>query len=124
MIEEIAIERVRLFCVDGHWQQEIDYDVVRYADPGGGEWEFFSVDGSPVMSPYTQDGRPFCPVCRRGTAAKLVSRRLVPVPRGPGAHPFEERPDRTGAPLLEARFAPEFATGSAPDGPTGVNPGS
>jgi len=82
MIDEIAVERVRLFCPEDHWQQEVDVDVVRYADPDGGQWEYFSVDGEPVMSPYTPDGRPLCPVCGRTTAARLLSRRVVPVPDG------------------------------------------
>lgn len=81
MIDEVAVERVRLFCPEEHWQQELDVDVVRYADPDGGEWEYFSVDGEPVMSPYTPDGRPLCPVCGRVTAATLLNRRLVPEPR-------------------------------------------
>ena len=67
MIDEIAVERVRLFCPEDHWQQEVDVDVVRYADPDGGLWEYFSIDGDPVMSPYTPDGRPLCPVCGRTT---------------------------------------------------------
>jgi len=25
-------------------------------------WEYFSINGDPVMSPYTPDGRPLCPV--------------------------------------------------------------
>ena len=29
MIDEIAVERVRLFCPEDHWQQEVDVDVVR-----------------------------------------------------------------------------------------------
>ena len=40
MIDEIAVERVRLFCPEDHWQQEVDVDVVRYADPDGGLWEY------------------------------------------------------------------------------------
>jgi hypothetical protein len=106
MIDEIAVERVRLFCPYDHWQQDVDHDVVRYADPDGGLWEFFSVNGIPVMSPYTPDGRPLCPVCRRATAAKLLSRRLVPVPAGPGTSRWEDRPERAGAPLLDARSEP------------------
>lgn len=107
VIEEIAVERVRLFCPDGHWQQDVDHDVVRYADPDGGRWEFFSVDGQPVMSPYDPDGRPLCPVCGRTTAARLLARRLVPVPSGPGAHRWEQRAERDSAPLLEGRSEPQ-----------------
>jgi len=104
MIDEIAVERVRLFCPEDHWQQEVDVDVVRYADPDGGQWEYFSVDGEPVMSPYTPDGRPLCPVCGRTTAARLLRRRLVPVPRrGQLRSRWEDRPERADAPSRQAR---------------------
>jgi hypothetical protein len=104
MIDEIAVERVRLFCPEDHWQQRVDVDVVRYADPDGGLWEYFSIDGDPVMSPYTADGRPLCPVCGRTTAARLLRRRLVPVPRrGQLRSRWENRPERAAAPLLQAR---------------------
>ena len=109
MIDEIAVERVLLFCPEDHWRQEVDVDVVRYADPDGGLWEYFSIDGDPVMSPYTPDGRPLCPVCWRMTAARLLSRRLVPVPdggrraasgwiapSGPTPRCFRPIPSRTG----------------------------
>ncbi|MDT7708524.1 MAG: hypothetical protein QOG20_4131 [Pseudonocardiales bacterium] len=103
MIDEIAIERVRLFCPDEHWEQVVDYDVVRYLDPDGGMWEFYSVNGTPTMSPYTPDGRPLCPVCGRATDAELLARRLVPVPAGKGGSRWEDRPERADAPLLDAR---------------------
>lgn len=100
MIDEIAVERVRLFCPEGHWQQDVDHDVVRYADPDGGLWEFFSVEGAPVPSPYASDGRPLCPVCGRTTAARLIARRLVPLPApgGIGGVRWEDRPERSAAP--------------------------
>ena len=118
MIDEIAVERVRLFCPEDHWQQSVDVDVVRYADPDGGLWEYFSIDGDPVMSPYTPDGRPLCPVCGRTTAARLLSRRLVPVPTaascaaggrtapsGPTPRCFRPAPSRTG-PDRQAKAGP------------------
>jgi len=56
------------------------------------------------MSPYTPDGRPLCPVCGRTTAARLLRRRLVPVPRrGQLRSRWEDRPERAAAPLLQAR---------------------
>jgi hypothetical protein len=36
MIDEVAVEPVRLFCRGGHREETVDYDVVRYADPDGG----------------------------------------------------------------------------------------
>jgi hypothetical protein len=62
------------------------------------------------MSPYTPDGRPLCPVCRRTTAARLLSRRLVPVPEsGQLRSRWKDRPERADAPLLQARSEPDRA---------------
>lgn len=118
MIDEIAVERVRLFCPEGHWQREVDVDVVRYADPDGGLWEYFSIDGDPVMSPYTPDGRPLCPVCGRTTAARLLRRRWSrcptaagcaaggrTAPSGPTRRCFRPIPSRTG-PDRQAKAGP------------------
>lgn len=118
MIDEIAVERVRIFCPESHWQQDVDYDVVRYVDPDGGEYEFYSVNGTREMSPYTPDGRPLCPVCGRATAARLLARRLVPVPTGRGGNRWEDRPERADAPLLDARSEPQQKS-SANQAPSG-----
>lgn len=118
MIDEIAVERVLLFCPEDHWQQEVDVDVVRYADPDGGLWEYFSIDGEPVLSPYTPDGRPLCPSCGRTTAARLLHRRLVPVPGGGQPRsPHEERPERA-----DAGQAGRSGEGGTPQRPPGDQP--
>jgi hypothetical protein len=110
MIDEVAVERVRLFCREGHWEETVDYDVVRYADPDGGLWEYYSVNAVPTMPPYTADGTPLCPVCRRSTVGRLVARRVVALPRqegtrgrGGGGSRWVGRPERADAPLLDAR---------------------
>ena len=53
MITDIAVERVEFRCPESHWQSVADYDVVTYADTDGAEFEFYSKDGVPTLSPYT-----------------------------------------------------------------------
>ena len=124
MIDEIAVERARRFCPEDRWQQEVDVDVVRYADPDGGVWEYFSIDGDPVMSPYTPDGRPLCPLCGRTTAARQLRRRLVLVPDGGQLRSrWEDRPERADAPLLHAHPSRTGPDRQAKAGPRSVCPG-
>lgn len=105
MIDEVAIERVRLSCPEGHWEQEVDYDVVRYGDPDGGWIEFYSVNGVPTMSPYTPGGTPLCPECGRSTVARLVARRVIALPAQERAG-APARAGREDVPLLDARSEP------------------
>jgi hypothetical protein len=105
MIDEIAVERVRLSCPAGHWEQEVDYDVVRYGDPDGGWLEHYSVNGVPAMSPYSRDGTPLCPVCGRSTVGKLVARRVVALP-AQERRSASARAERADVPLLDARSEP------------------
>ena len=105
MIDEVAVERVLLRCPEGHWEQEVDYDVVRYVDPDGGELEFYSVNGEPMMSPFDRDGAPFCPECGRPTVARLLARRVIALP-AQERRQTQGTPRRPDAPLLEARSEP------------------
>ncbi|MDT7672807.1 MAG: hypothetical protein QOD82_709, partial [Pseudonocardiales bacterium] len=82
MIIEIAVERVIFRCPESHWRSEADYDVVLYTDAVGDTWEFFSLNGTPVPSPYDVDGAPFCPVCHRAVPGRPMARRFIPVPPG------------------------------------------
>jgi hypothetical protein len=114
MIDEVAIERVRFTCPEGHWEQEVDYDVVRYFDPDGGLLDFYSVNGVPTMSPYDRDGSPLCPRCGRATVAKLVARRIIALPaqESTTAPPrAAQRAGRAEVPLLDARSEPRSDAG-------------
>jgi hypothetical protein len=84
MITDIAVEEVEFRCRESHWQDCAEYDVVFYTDAEGDTWEFYSLDGVPVMSPYTVDGAPLCPVCRRTVPGRPVARRVIPVPPADG----------------------------------------
>jgi hypothetical protein len=114
VIDEVAVERVRLSCPERHWEQEVDYDVVRYSDPDGGLLEYYSVNGIPTMSPYSRDGTPLCPVCGRSTVAELLARRVVALPAqedgratGGGSRRTERADGRADVPLLDARAQPK-----------------
>ena len=87
MLTDIAVERVEFRCPESHWQSIVDYDVVTYADADGDEFEFYSKDGVPTLSPYTIDGAPLCPVCHRAVVGTPVARRLIPVPPGDDRRP-------------------------------------
>ncbi len=111
MITDIAVERVEFRCPESHWQSDVDYDVVTYADADGAEFEFYSTDGVPTLSPYTIDGAPLCPVCHRALVGTPVARRLIPVPPGDDGRPRQpvsdgetHRAQRRNVPLLPARF--------------------
>jgi hypothetical protein len=115
VITELAVERVEFTC--GHcWHRwSVDYDVQRYRDEHGQEWEAFHRDNVGVASPYTPDGAPPCPSCTRRWIGRLVARRPVPLPGGPdmlrdrvpesGVH----RPERHSAPLLSGTDHPQPA---------------
>lgn len=109
MITELAVERVEFTC--GHcWSQwQADYDLQHYREEDGTEWEYFSLDGTPTPSPYTQDGARPCPDCHRHWVGHLAARRLVPLPAGGGEAPrsrigdaVAHRPERHTAPPLPA----------------------
>jgi hypothetical protein len=92
LITEIAVERVIFRCPESHWWSAADFDVVLYTDAVGDTWEFFSLNGTPVPSPYNVDGAPFCPVCHRAVPGRPMARRFIPVP--PGARGWPRRPVR------------------------------
>jgi hypothetical protein len=108
VITELAVERVEFTC--GHcWHRwSADYDVQRYVDDRGREWESFYRDNVGVASPYTPEGAPPCPHCARRWVGRLVARRPVPLPGGPDVprsrvpDTGEHRPERHSAPLLSA----------------------
>jgi hypothetical protein len=109
MITELAVERVEFSC--GHcWRQwTVDYDVQRYTDESGADWEYFALDASPAASPYTPDGAQPCPGCGRRWVGRLLARRAVPTPPGRADAPRQavtdassHRPERHRAPALGA----------------------
>ena len=109
MITDIAVERVEFRCPESHWQSVVDYDVVTYADADGAEFEFYSTDGVPTLSPYTIDGAPLYPVCHRAVVGTPAARRLIPVPPGDDGRPRQpvsdgeaHRAQRRNVPLLPA----------------------
>jgi hypothetical protein len=107
VITDIAVERVEFRCPESHWQSVVDHDVVTYTDADGAEFEFYSKDGVPTLSPYTVDGAPLCPVCRRAVVGTPIARRLIPVPPGDDRRPRQRvfdgeahRAQRRNVPLL------------------------
>lgn len=119
MITELAVERVEFTCGSCWHRWSADYDVQRYVDDRGEEWEAFYRDNAPVPSPYTPQGAPPCDYCGRHWVGRLVARRPVPLP-GPDAPrnrvPAEgtHRPERHEAPLLESGGHPQPA--AVPEG--------
>jgi hypothetical protein len=108
VITEIAVVQVEFRCPESHWEDTVEYDVVLYVDAEGDTLEFFSLDGVPVMSPYTVDGAPFCPVCHRPVPGRPIARRFIPAPPGEGGRPARRVPrtdrDRSqDLPLLSGR---------------------
>ncbi|MFI8194810.1 hypothetical protein ACIF8T_39990 [Streptomyces sp. NPDC085946] len=108
MITELAVERAEFTCGSCWHRWSVDYDVQRYRDDSGDEWEYFYRDNTPVDSPYTPQGAPPCEHCGRRWVGRLVARRPVPlsgdieaprsrIPAG-GGH----RPERHFAPMLHA----------------------
>jgi hypothetical protein len=65
VITELASEQVKFTC--GHcWHQwSVDYDVQRYRDDHGQDWEYYFREGLAAPSPYTTDGAQPCPLCGR-----------------------------------------------------------
>jgi hypothetical protein len=121
VITDIAVERVEFRCPESHWQSVIDYDVVVYVDAEGDNWEFYSKDGVPSVSPYTVDGAPLCPVCHRVVVGTPVARRPIPVPPGDNGrhwHPVSDleahRAQRRNVPLLPSRPASHQPTDADP----------
>ncbi|MFJ3791567.1 hypothetical protein [Kitasatospora sp. NPDC090091] len=109
MITELAVERVEFIC--GHcWHQwSADFDLQHVRDEDGTDWEYFSLNGIPVASPYSPDGAQACPECHRHWVGHLAARRLVPLipdeettPRSRIAEPAAHRPERHTAPMLSA----------------------
>jgi hypothetical protein len=108
VITELAVERVEFTCGSCWHSWSVDYDVQRYRDDDGDEWEYFYRDNTAVASPYTPQGAPPCPHCGRRWVGRLVARRPVPLPGDTEAPrsrvPTERvhRPERHTAPLLRA----------------------
>ncbi|MHA6793434.1 hypothetical protein ACVGVM_07905 [Pseudonocardia bannensis] len=88
MIREIALDTVEFLCPWAHPRWVGEYHVVHYEDAEGGEYEFFSVQGVPVPSPYTLDGAPACPHCGVLVPGRLIARRYLEMPSE------DRRPDR------------------------------
>jgi len=74
VITELSLERVEFTC--GHcWNQwSLDYDVQRYRDEAGRDWEYFYLDGVAVNSPYSTEGALRCPVCGRRWVGHIHAR--------------------------------------------------
>lgn len=122
MITELAVERVEFTCGSCWHRWSVDYDVQRYLDDHGDEWEYFYRDNTAIPSPYTPQGAPPCESGRRW-GGRLVARRPVPlsgdadVPRdhvpADGAH----RPERHTAPMLHAAGHPQPQSDRRPSQP-------
>ncbi|WP_214370007.1 hypothetical protein [Pseudonocardia sp. H11422] len=91
MISEIALDTVEFRCPWAHPGSSGEYHVVHYEDAEGGDYEFFSVRGVPVPSPYTLDGAPVCPDCGVLVPGRLIARRYLEMPDD------GRRPDRDHA---------------------------
>ncbi|WP_261800909.1 hypothetical protein [Streptomyces sp. PBH53] len=63
MITEVAVERVEFTCGSCWHRWSVDYDVQRYRDDSGQEWEYFYRDNVAVPDPYTPAGAPACEHC-------------------------------------------------------------
>ena len=121
MITELSLERVEFTC--GHcWNQwSLDYDVQRYRDEAGRDWEYFYLDGVAVNSPYSTEGALRCPVCGRRWVGHIHARRPIPTAPGPSGTPrravadaAEHRPERYGAPRLGAYDHSQPRSGAPP----------
>lgn len=96
VITELAVERVEFTC--GHcWNQwSLDYDIQRYRNGEGGDWEYFSRDGIAVASLYTPAGALPCPVCGRRWVGRILARRPILSPPGPTGTPRQSVTDGEG----------------------------
>lgn len=116
MITELAVERVEFTCGQCQDRWTVDYDVQRFMDGFGHEWEYFSCDNRSVPSPYSADSAPACGRCGHRPAGRLAARRPVPLPGMPGSprSPVPDagghRPERHSAPMLSAAADPQGAT--------------
>ncbi|NMH95946.1 hypothetical protein [Pseudonocardia acidicola] len=82
MIREIALDTVEFVCPSGHPRWSEEHHVVHYEDADGGQYEFFSLQGVPVPSPYTIDGAPPCPECGGLVLGRMIARRFLEIPNG------------------------------------------
>ncbi|NEC80076.1 hypothetical protein G3I38_12700, partial [Streptomyces sp. SID7958] len=80
MITELAVERVAFTCGACGHRWSVDYDVQRYLDGHGDEWEYFHRDNTVVPSPYVPENAPACARCGHRETGRLVARRPVPLP--------------------------------------------
>jgi hypothetical protein len=96
VITEMAVERVEFTCGRCWHEWSADYDVQQYRDEQGGQWEYFSRDGTPVPSPYTPAGAPPCPICGRRWVGRILARRPVPMPPGATHTPRLQITDASG----------------------------
>ncbi|GGX00414.1 hypothetical protein [Streptomyces lomondensis] len=124
MITELAVERVEFTCGSCWHRWSVDYDVQRYRDETGDEWEYFYRDNTAVPAPYTPQGAPPCSQCGRRWVGRLVARRPVPLPgdadapRSPVTAEGGHRPERHAAPMLHAAGHPQPRPGSPASQPS------
>src|SRR5690606_28607618 len=75
VITELAVERVAFTCGACGHRWSVDYDVQRYLDGHGDEWEYFHRDNTVVPSPYVPENAPACARCGHRETGRLVARR-------------------------------------------------
>lgn len=67
----MVLEGVEFTCGRCRHDWSTHYDVQQYRDEEGGIWEYFSLDGIAVRSPYTPVGASPCAVCSRHWVGRL-----------------------------------------------------
>jgi len=113
MIVDLAVEQLMFTCRHCAHRWRRDYDVVSYEDGDGTLFQYFSVEGQPVPSPYAH-ASVLCPSCGQPTTfGHLVSRRSIPVPPGGPRRPRTRVPDVDRA-LVEQGHSPHEPSPPAP----------
>jgi anti-anti-sigma factor len=117
-ITEIAIERVAFTCGNCWRTWNSEYDVQRYRDESGTEWEYFAHDGVPVASPYDPEGAATCRSCGHRWIGHLSARRRIPVAPGRPGTPRrlvtgpDARAERHVAPPLAPQVGRDMPRGA------------
>jgi hypothetical protein len=92
LIKEVAVERYGFTCAGCGHAWSTDYDVQHVEDGHGLTWEYYSLDGIPVLSP-TAPGTLSCPRCgATWIHVDLVAVRTVPLAESPHGEADPARP--------------------------------